>query len=104
MAHGLRGIKLHRVLVHSGGMHAEAPILSHESWSCILNQPKSSLELCRFKLHSVLVHSGGMHGGHYYSYSRTADNRWLKFDDDKVGPLCICLSRACPDVGPGPRV
>ena len=44
----------------------------------------SLLPCCRFRLHSVLVHSGGMHGGHYYSYTRTGDQRWLKFDDDKV--------------------
>ena len=55
--------------------------------------------LCRFKLHSVLVHSGGMHGGHYYSYSRAQDHRWLKFDDDKASaPWCWglgCHQRLC---------
>ena len=55
--------------------------------------------LCRFKLHSVLVHSGGMHGGHYYSYSRAQDNRWLKFDDDKASAPCCwgsgCHQRLC---------
>ena len=54
----------------------------------------------------MLVHSGGMHGGHYYSYSRAEDNRWLKFDDDKASApcwnmvfpqrLCACLPACLP--------
>ena len=47
----------------------------------------------------MLVHSGGMNGGHYYSYTRTQDRRWLKFDDDKARsrlcwPCCHCTMAA----------
>ena len=44
-----------------------------------------------YRLHSVLVHSGGVHGGHYYAYIRpNTSGKWLKFDDEKVGPLPSC--------------
>ncbi|KAJ3173620.1 hypothetical protein HDU88_002708 [Geranomyces variabilis] len=41
----------------------------------------------KYHLHGVLVHSGDLHGGHYCAFLRpTADNKWYKFDDDRVTP------------------
>jgi ubiquitin carboxyl-terminal hydrolase 7 len=41
-----------------------------------------------YKLHGVLVHSGDLHGGHYFALIKPAkDERWLKFDDDRVTPV-----------------
>ncbi|KAI8046948.1 hypothetical protein BDF21DRAFT_405235, partial [Thamnidium elegans] len=38
-------------------------------------------------LHGVLVHTGDLTGGHYYSFVRpTKDEKWFKFDDDRVTP------------------
>ncbi|KAI8046949.1 ubiquitin-specific protease C-terminal-domain-containing protein, partial [Thamnidium elegans] len=35
----------------------------------------------------VLVHTGDLTGGHYYSFVRpTKDEKWFKFDDDRVTP------------------
>ncbi|KAJ2388540.1 ubiquitin-specific protease ubp15, partial [Coemansia sp. RSA 2611] len=41
-----------------------------------------------YRLHGVLVHSGDLHGGHYFGLLRpTADDRWFRFDDDRVVPV-----------------
>ncbi|KAJ2158993.1 ubiquitin-specific protease ubp15 [Coemansia sp. RSA 552] len=42
----------------------------------------------RYALHGVLVHSGDLHGGHYFGLLRpTAEDRWFRFDDDRVVPV-----------------
>ena len=38
----------------------------------------------KFKLRGMVVHSGQASGGHYYSYIRSKDERWYKFDDGDV--------------------
>ena len=44
----------------------------------------TSTKYC-YQLHAVLVHSGSVHGGHYYAFIRpTPEEKWFKFDDDKV--------------------
>ncbi|KAJ1742827.1 ubiquitin-specific protease ubp15 [Coemansia sp. RSA 989] len=41
-----------------------------------------------YALHGVLVHSGDLHGGHYFGLLRpTAEDRWYRFDDDRVVPV-----------------
>lgn len=41
-----------------------------------------------YHLHGVLVHSGDVHGGHYCAFLRPMkENRWFKFDDDRVTPV-----------------
>ncbi|KAJ1959592.1 ubiquitin-specific protease ubp15, partial [Dipsacomyces acuminosporus] len=41
-----------------------------------------------YVLHGVLVHSGDLHGGHYFGLLRpTADDKWYRFDDDRVVPV-----------------
>ncbi|KAI9003728.1 hypothetical protein BC832DRAFT_621755 [Gaertneriomyces semiglobifer] len=41
----------------------------------------------KYHLHGVLVHSGDLHGGHYQAFLRPKlEDRWFKFDDDKVTP------------------
>jgi ubiquitin carboxyl-terminal hydrolase 7 len=43
-----------------------------------------------YHLHAVLVHSGSVDGGHYCAFIRpTRDNKWFKFDDDKVIPVTL---------------
>ncbi|KAJ2775560.1 ubiquitin-specific protease ubp15 [Coemansia nantahalensis] len=40
-----------------------------------------------YALHGVLVHSGDLHSGHYFGLLRpTVDNKWYRFDDDRVVP------------------
>ncbi|KAJ2597215.1 ubiquitin-specific protease ubp15 [Coemansia sp. RSA 1721] len=42
----------------------------------------------KYNLHGVLVHSGDLHGGHYFALLRpTTEDRWFKFDDDRVIPF-----------------
>ncbi|KAJ2854234.1 ubiquitin-specific protease ubp15 [Coemansia erecta] len=42
----------------------------------------------KYNLHGVLVHSGDLHGGHYFALLRpTTEDRWFKFDDDRVVPV-----------------
>ncbi|KAI8821452.1 ubiquitin carboxyl-terminal hydrolase 5 [Fimicolochytrium jonesii] len=41
----------------------------------------------KYHLHGVLVHSGDLHGGHYQAFLRPGlDEKWYKFDDDRVTP------------------
>ncbi|KAJ1900521.1 ubiquitin-specific protease ubp15 [Kickxella alabastrina] len=41
-----------------------------------------------YVLHGVLVHSGDLHGGHYFGLLRpTTENKWFRFDDDRVVPV-----------------
>ncbi|KAI3652031.1 hypothetical protein MP228_003334 [Amoeboaphelidium protococcarum] len=41
-----------------------------------------------YKLHGVLVHSGDVHGGHYMAFLKPGmENKWYKFDDDRVVPV-----------------
>ncbi|KAI9269716.1 cysteine proteinase [Helicostylum pulchrum] len=43
-----------------------------------------------YVLHGVLVHTGNLTGGHYYSFVRPKkDNKWFKFDDDRVTPASL---------------
>lgn len=40
-----------------------------------------------YTLLSILVHSGDVGGGHYYAYIRPCcEDKWFKFDDDRVTP------------------
>ncbi|KAJ2379635.1 ubiquitin-specific protease ubp15 [Coemansia sp. RSA 2607] len=42
----------------------------------------------KYVLHGVLVHSGDLHGGHYFGLLRpTTEDKWYKFDDDRVVPV-----------------
>lgn len=42
----------------------------------------------KYNLHGVLVHSGELHSGHYFALLRpTAEEKWYKFDDDRVIPV-----------------
>ncbi|KAI8906938.1 hypothetical protein EDD86DRAFT_192638 [Gorgonomyces haynaldii] len=41
----------------------------------------------RYHLHGVLVHSGDLNAGHYFTFIRpNVENKWFKFDDDRVTP------------------
>ncbi|KNC97639.1 uncharacterized protein SPPG_07108 [Spizellomyces punctatus DAOM BR117] len=41
----------------------------------------------KYHLHGVLVHSGDLHGGHYCAFIRPGpEDKWFKFDDDRVIP------------------
>ncbi|KAJ1772579.1 ubiquitin-specific protease ubp15 [Coemansia sp. RSA 1843] len=41
-----------------------------------------------YSLYGVLVHSGEPHSGHYFGLLRpTTDNKWYRFDDDRVVPV-----------------
>ncbi|KAJ2719750.1 ubiquitin-specific protease ubp15 [Coemansia sp. Benny D115] len=41
-----------------------------------------------YVLHGVLVHSGDLHGGHYFALLRpTSEDKWFRFDDDRVTPI-----------------
>ncbi|CAO3634585.1 unnamed protein product [Cunninghamella echinulata] len=43
-----------------------------------------------YMLHGVLVHSGDLSGGHYFAFVKpTTEDRWLKFDDDRVVPSTL---------------
>ncbi|KAI8066595.1 hypothetical protein BC940DRAFT_275132 [Gongronella butleri] len=43
-----------------------------------------------YVLHGVLVHSGDLGGGHYLAFVKpTKEDRWLKFDDDRVVPATL---------------
>ncbi|KAI8341471.1 hypothetical protein BC941DRAFT_416983 [Chlamydoabsidia padenii] len=43
-----------------------------------------------YGLHGVLVHSGDLSGGHYFAFVKPkAEDRWLKFDDDRVIPSAV---------------
>ena len=43
---------------------------------------------CIYSLYGVLVHSGDVSGGHYFAYLRpTEENKWYRFDDDRVIPV-----------------
>ncbi|CAO3632410.1 unnamed protein product [Cunninghamella blakesleeana] len=43
-----------------------------------------------YMLHGVLVHSGDLSGGHYFAFVKpTTDDKWLKFDDDRVVPSTL---------------
>lgn len=38
-----------------------------------------------YKLHGVLVHQGDVSVGHYYAMIKpTVEDKWFKFDDDRV--------------------
>ncbi|KAI9251972.1 hypothetical protein BY458DRAFT_523498 [Sporodiniella umbellata] len=40
-----------------------------------------------YTLHGVMVHTGDSNGGHYFSFIRpTTEDKWFKFDDDRVTP------------------
>lgn len=44
--------------------------------------PKKS---SKYSLYACVRHSGGLEGGHYYSYAKNhINNKWYRFDDDKV--------------------
>ncbi|KAG2227462.1 hypothetical protein INT45_007487 [Circinella minor] len=44
----------------------------------------------KYILHGVLVHSGDLTGGHYFAFVKpTKEERWLKFDDDRVTPATL---------------
>jgi len=41
-----------------------------------------------YKLHGVFVHSGDLHGGQYFALIKPdREERWLKFDDERVTPV-----------------
>lgn len=43
-----------------------------------------------YELHGVLVHSGDLNVGHYYALLRpTKQDKWYKFDDDRVTPATL---------------
>ncbi|CAO3702673.1 unnamed protein product [Rhizopus stolonifer] len=43
-----------------------------------------------YALHGVLVHTGDSNGGHYFSFVRpTTEEKWFKFDDDRVTPATL---------------
>ncbi|KAJ2794368.1 ubiquitin-specific protease ubp15, partial [Coemansia guatemalensis] len=42
----------------------------------------------KYALHGVLVHSGDLHSGHYFGLLRpTTEDKWFRFDDDRVVPV-----------------
>ncbi|KAI9491534.1 hypothetical protein BDB00DRAFT_874264 [Zychaea mexicana] len=42
----------------------------------------------KYILHGVLVHSGDLTAGHYFAFVKpTKEDRWLRFDDDRVIPV-----------------
>ncbi|KAJ2612663.1 ubiquitin-specific protease ubp15 [Coemansia sp. RSA 1365] len=42
----------------------------------------------KYVLHGVLVHSGDLHSGHYFGLLRpTTEDKWFRFDDDRVVPV-----------------
>ncbi|PIA18575.1 hypothetical protein COEREDRAFT_91001 [Coemansia reversa NRRL 1564] len=42
----------------------------------------------KYVLHGVLVHSGDLHSGHYFGLLRpTTEDKWYRFDDDRVVPV-----------------
>ncbi|KAI8149922.1 hypothetical protein BJV82DRAFT_647181 [Fennellomyces sp. T-0311] len=44
----------------------------------------------KYILHGVLVHTGDLTGGHYFAFVKpTKEDRWLKFDDDRVIPATL---------------
>ncbi|KAG2213843.1 hypothetical protein INT47_001112 [Mucor saturninus] len=44
----------------------------------------------KYALHGVLVHTGDLSGGHYFAFVRpTQENKWFKFDDDRVTPASL---------------
>ncbi|KNE63202.1 hypothetical protein AMAG_18968 [Allomyces macrogynus ATCC 38327] len=44
----------------------------------------------KYHLHGVLVHSGSVDGGHYCAFIRPRrENKWYKFDDDRVVPVTL---------------
>ncbi|KAJ3354800.1 hypothetical protein GGF32_002372 [Allomyces javanicus] len=44
----------------------------------------------KYHLHGVLVHSGSVDGGHYCAFIRPRrENKWFKFDDDRVVPVTL---------------
>ncbi|KAJ3129556.1 hypothetical protein HK098_001032 [Nowakowskiella sp. JEL0407] len=44
----------------------------------------------RYHLHGVLVHSGDLHGGHYCAFIKPEkEDKWFKFDDDRVVPVTL---------------
>lgn len=46
---------------------------------------KANTEPCIYDLHGVLVHAGDISTGHYYAMIKpNKDNKWFRFDDDKV--------------------
>ncbi|KAI8331821.1 hypothetical protein EDC96DRAFT_548710 [Choanephora cucurbitarum] len=41
----------------------------------------------KYALHGVLVHSGDLSGGHYFAFVKPGkEDKWFKFDDDRVVP------------------
>ncbi|CEI86488.1 Putative Ubiquitin carboxyl-terminal hydrolase [Rhizopus microsporus] len=44
----------------------------------------------QYVLHGVLVHTGDTGGGHYFAFVRpTKEEKWFKFDDDRVTPATL---------------
>ncbi|CAO3700741.1 unnamed protein product [Rhizopus stolonifer] len=44
----------------------------------------------QYALHGVLVHTGDSSGGHYFVFVRpTIEEKWFKFDDDRVTPAIL---------------
>ncbi|EEB08529.2 ubiquitin carboxyl-terminal hydrolase [Schizosaccharomyces japonicus yFS275] len=44
----------------------------------------------QYVLHGVLVHSGDLHAGHYYALLKPGkDDKWFKFDDNRVTPAML---------------
>ncbi|KAI9485995.1 MAG: hypothetical protein EXX96DRAFT_547274 [Benjaminiella poitrasii] len=44
----------------------------------------------KYILHGVLVHSGDLTGGHYFAFVKPGkEDKWLKFDDDRVIPATL---------------
>ena len=48
------------------------------------NTIKTTRENNLYDLYAVVNHTGGISGGHYTSFCRIDDGKWLYFDDDKV--------------------
>lgn len=45
---------------------------------------KTTRENYLYDLYAVVNHTGGISGGHYTSFCKNDDGKWLYFDDDKV--------------------
>ncbi|KAJ1732101.1 ubiquitin-specific protease ubp15 [Coemansia biformis] len=53
-----------------------------------LSEDADHSESWTYALHGVLVHSGDLHSGHYFGLLRpSVDNKWYRFDDDRVVPV-----------------
>jgi ubiquitin C-terminal hydrolase len=47
------------------------------------------LEEYNYILKGVVVHSGTAEFGHYYSFIRHEEDKWLRFDDSKISSFDV---------------